>query len=106
MKIEYNKKDSKFFEPCKKFIQNYQNQILSKEQVSINLGGSGYEGTVVIDINENNSTFNTDWVNSDPSRFPARIKACATMLYRMNFIGRYKISHYNGKLSITLEEQE
>ncbi|MCK4827043.1 N-glycosylase/DNA lyase, partial [bacterium] len=45
-------------------------------------------------------SFQTDWVSSDPSRFPVRIKAAAYALFRKGCFGDYLIAHYSGTITI------
>ena len=70
--------------------------------VDINLDTTGgYAGQVEVNINKNDSqSFETNFTGSDPTRFPARIKAAATALYECSCYGKFVISHNNGHMTI------
>ncbi len=86
---------------CEATIRKRQDELLAGATVSIDLQGGGYDGRVIVNIAPNNPvTFNTDWENADPTRFPARIKAAATALLNVGCKGKFEISHSSGSLTI------
>jgi hypothetical protein len=93
---------SKFLEPCKIEINNQFNQLTNGQKIVINFPeSSGYNGEIIVDIKESKDSFSTFWENTDPTRFPARIKAAATALKEKKCFGAHKITHNNGELTIT-----
>jgi len=100
MNISYATK-SKFLEPCKMEIDKQFKNLNDGQPITINFNETGgYNGEIVVDIKESKSIFSTFWENSDPTRFPARIKAAATALKEKRCFGVHKIIHYNGSLTI------
>jgi len=100
MDIEYATK-SKFLEPCKIEIDSQLNQLTTGQKIVINFSESGgYNGEIIVNIKELKTSFSTFWENTDPTRFPARIKAVATALKEKKCFGAYKITHNNGELTI------
>jgi len=94
---------SKFLVPCETAIRGSLGDLASKRTICIRLQEprSGYAGCVQVTVSRNDPTrFATDWT-SDPSRFPARIKAAATALQRCRCFGVYRISHNDGTIEIT-----
>lgn len=100
MKINYPSR-SKFLEDCVEAIAKNKNALFQGAQISITFSAKGYNGKIKITIEKTDSiSFQTDWVSSYPSRFPARIKAAASALFRQNCFGDYLISHYSGTIKI------
>lgn len=65
----------------------------------------GYSGRIWVAIDPGNrSSFSTSWRSSDPTRFPARIKAAATALLNEGFRGEFEIAHEDGMLTIRAAE--
>ena len=60
----------------------------------------GYPGSVVFLIDSIESRIRVEKYSGDPTRFPARLKACARALWLHGFSGRFHITHRNGKFSI------
>lgn len=60
----------------------------------------GYPGREVFSIDPGDPIIRTEKYSGDPTRFPARLKACARALAREGFTGRFHISHRNGTFSI------
>ncbi|MCL4748495.1 MAG: hypothetical protein KJZ83_24250, partial [Burkholderiaceae bacterium] len=62
----------------------------------------GYSGRVVVEIRAGDgSGFGSDFEASDPTRFPARIRAAATALFTCGCPGQFLITHRNRVLEIT-----
>jgi len=100
MKINYPSR-SKFLEDCVEAITKNKNALFQGIPISITFSSGGYNGEIKITIEKTDSiSFQTDWVSSDPSRFPARIRAVASALFRQNCFGDYLISHYSGTITI------
>jgi hypothetical protein len=60
----------------------------------------GYNGNVLVDIADGDE-FETDWSRPDPTRFPARIRAAATALRDIGFVGKFRVTHQDGSLTIS-----
>ena len=99
MKIDYVK-TSKFLEPCIKEIKSNSQRLEEGDPIEVIFIKGGYNGEIVVNIDDNKNTFDTSWKSSDPTRFPARIKAATTALKQSGCFGAYKITHYNGVLTI------
>lgn len=90
---------SKFLATCEEVITAQRDQLHSGVEVALVPGG--YSGRVSATIRlENPTKFETDWEASDPTRFPARIKAAITALRNCGCSGTFAIVHRNGGLSI------
>ena len=69
--------------------------------VIVRLSPQGYPGTVQVDVTEDASdSFDSDWEGADPTRFPARIRAAATVLRDRRCFGRFVVRHEQGHLTI------
>ena len=100
MNISYASR-SKFMTSCVKSIIAQQEILNEGQIINITLEPGGYLGNTVITILPTNSIeFETDWVTTDSTRFPVRIKAAATALRDCDNTGRFAISHADGVLSI------
>lgn len=92
---------SKFLAICQETIRTNRDQLEKGLALRIVLEPGGYEGHITVTIRGGNSTgFSSDWASSDPTRFPARIKAAATALRDCSCFGTFIISHSDGSLSI------
>jgi hypothetical protein len=61
----------------------------------------GYPGQVTVELSSEWSTgFISDWQGRDPSRFPARLKAAATVLNGIGAYGRFVLTHRAGTLTL------
>jgi hypothetical protein len=60
----------------------------------------GYTGSYECKIDASACAFTVDFKNTDPTRFPARIKAAARALCQEGYDGIYEISHKAGELTI------
>lgn len=90
-------KSSRFLGAIENAIRSWRED--EGNSLDITLDRAGYAGHVVVTIRDG-SSFDTDWRGKDSTRFPARIKAAATALFRCGFRGLYEISHKNGLLKI------
>ncbi len=100
MEIAYSTR-SQFLETCEAAIRAHRADLDSGGAVHVDLGEGGYDGRVVVTIRLNDrASFGTDWVNSDPTRFPVRIKAAATALLNCGCEGVFEVSHADGSLAI------
>ena len=94
MKIYYPSR-SKFLGDCEEVIAKNRDALLQRIPISISFSSGGYNGEIRVTIEKKDHiSFQADWVNSDPSRFPVRIKAAAFALFRKGCFGDYLISHY------------
>jgi hypothetical protein len=70
---------SQFLVACERAIRDQCAELDAGRVAVVDLGGGGYEGRVVVTIRpQDKGFFGTDWESTDPTRFPARIKAAAT----------------------------
>ncbi len=101
MKIVYPTR-SKFLKKFEEIFHENKEKLAVGGLINVMLPPGGYAGevTVVID-KENKKEFNTDWIGSDSSRFPARIKAAASALKNQNCFGEFKVTHNEGILEIS-----
>jgi hypothetical protein len=92
---------SQFLDACEDAIRQHRADLENGGTVYVDLGEGGYEGRVVVTIRQDDrASFGTDWTNSDPTRFPARIKAAATALLNCGCEGAFEVSHSGGSLAI------
>lgn len=92
---------SKFLAACELGIRGHLTDLGASGVVHVDLQKGGYEGRVIVTIRQNDrSAFGTDWESTDPTRFPARIKAAATALLFSGCEGQFEVSHSDGVLSI------
>ncbi len=100
MKIPYALR-SKFTAPCKKRLSAEQAELEAGQVIQIPLGAGGYAGQATVTIYSAEATeFEADWNGSDPTRFPARLKAAATALQVCGCTGAFVISHADGVLTV------
>jgi len=99
-KISYSdEKSSEFVRIIKGRIENLDKTI--DEQIDLPSTSKGYSGKFITEINESADFFIVEnFKNKDISRFPQRIKAAATALQLTVHIGKYFISHKEGKIRI------
>lgn len=100
MKIPYAIR-SKFTAPCQESLAAQRAQLETGDVVSISLAAGGYSGQATVTI-RGGEGFDTDWNGSDPTRFPARLKAVATALRGCGFAGTFAISHADGIVSVKM----
>ena len=92
---------SQFLATCKAAIREHRAELAAGSVVHVDLQEGGYDGRVLVTIRLNDRTaFGTDWESTDPTRFPARIKAAATALLHSGCEGRFEVSHSDGSLTI------
>jgi len=99
MRIAYPVR-SKFLKPCEDAIRKNKKSLLAGSPILIRLSPQGYNGKFHVDIDKNSNSFEVDWKNPDPTRFPVRVRAAAYALYKMGFYGSFIISHETGILTI------
>jgi DNA-(apurinic or apyrimidinic site) lyase len=100
MRIDYPTR-SKFISSCEEFINRNKATLLQGSPISIHLPKGGYEANITVTIERTNPfSFQTDWTNLDPSRFPVRIKAAAYALFTKGCYGIFSISHFSGIITI------
>ena len=100
MNFPYSKRSS-FLAACEEAITRSRDDLESGFPVQVYLGSGGYNGHVLVTISaDDNMMFATNWVGSDPTRFPARIKAAATALHNCSCFGRFEITHSDGTIQI------
>lgn len=61
---------------------------------------AGYPGSHVFLIDPRRDSIEVEGYTKDPTRFPARLKACARALWQLGMSGRFRISHREGVFSI------
>jgi hypothetical protein len=94
---------SGFLEACERAIRLSRGSLSTGHVIRVELDADtpGYAGRVIVEIRaDDRSGFGTDWEASDPTRFPARIRAAATGLYNCGCFGRFAISHREGVVEI------
>lgn len=93
--MKYNDRSS-FFEP----IEQALDRAGGEWPVRVVLAPKGYKGEAVVVIGQDDREFETGWQGADETRFPARIRAAATVLRRRGMFGRFRIWHDDGVLVI------
>ena len=98
MKIPHLARDGKFRPQIRKGI----GELAQKSSLQIALSpDGGYSGEVRIRIGSATERNFEAYIDlSDPTRFPARIRAAATELREQGFTGEFWIRHHNGALEI------
>jgi hypothetical protein len=92
---------SEFLDASEAAIRSHRAELDAGAIVTVSLPEGGYDGRVVVTIRPGDrASFGTDWEGSDPTRFPARIKAAATALLNCGCEGQFEVSHQNGSLAI------
>jgi hypothetical protein len=100
--LQYNQRVSSFYPACKEAIEGSASngRVEGPVQFDFKQGG-GYDGSVRVRIDPSQpDQFRSDWDGSDPSRFPARIRAAATALRDCTGGGIFRITHEDGQLTI------
>ena len=102
MAIPYNQQMSRFYAPCREAIEGCIRTGRLGEPATVRLASrGGYGGDVHIHVDPGQAEqFWTDWASSDPTRFPARIRAAATALRDTTRGGRFRVAHDDGTLTI------
>ena len=93
---------SRFIPQIVDAIKIQRQALESGRQISVEFDEEkpGYPGDFQIEINRDKEVFIVDFDNTDPTRFPARIKAAARALYEEGFEGKFQISHEAGTMKI------
>jgi hypothetical protein len=92
---------SRFLDDCEHAIRDGRDRLEDGEPVEVALDRGGYSGRAIVTVRAGDSThFGALWEGSDPTRFPARIRAAATALLNCGCHGRYEIDHRDGALAI------
>jgi hypothetical protein len=92
---------SKFFDPISRALDESGGCPALGSPVRVSLSQEGYEGEIIVIITpDHEDTFASDWEGSDVSRFPARIRAAATVLRMRQCFGKFIIQHEHGNLVI------
>jgi hypothetical protein len=92
---------SKFLTPCETAIRKELAALDAGTPIRLRFPSGGYNGTVVVSIDRyDDGQFSAKWSSSDPSRFPARLKAAATALYNCACFGDFELSHRANTLEI------
>jgi hypothetical protein len=100
MNIKFASRSS-FLIPCKAAIRKCGQKMKDGGSISINLHSGGFKGQICVTIKRSDfKSFGTNWNRSDPTWFPARIKAAATALHDSGYVGRFEITHQDGTLQI------
>jgi hypothetical protein len=100
MRITYPRQSS-FEHPIRAAIRAGRERLSRGLPVTVTLRPRGYKGRVVVTIDPGDRrSFQSDWEQPDPSRFPARIKAAAKALLTDGEYGTFTISHADGILQI------
>ena len=91
---------SSFFAPCQRAIKTLRRDLLEGKIIRIRLSPQGYNQRAIATIEHDNPNF--FWIDkkSDPTRFSARIRAAAYILYKNELHGEFEISHKTGVLTI------
>ena len=101
--IKHLIKASTFLEDITPKITEKSHSISSGESVELTFEKDGGYPCPEITIRIDSATpdkFATSWTGSDPTRFPARVKAVATALRDLGMNGVFQVSYKDGKLSI------
>lgn len=98
---------SSFYEPCRSALRRGNDLLLAgPAAVEFEKEKAGYPGDELIEIqSRQEGVFRTDWEGSDPTRFPARIKAAATALRDEGYRGTFRVWHEEGTLVISAAGQ-
>ncbi len=82
MDIPYSTQ-SQFLPACEAAIREHLAELRAGGVVNVDMQEGGYDGQVTVTVRPTDCVnFGTDWEGTDTSRFPARIKACATALLK------------------------
>jgi len=98
---------SAFYDLCQSILQEVGNELQLKKplKVTFEADKGGFPDDERVEIGgPDEKTFQTDWDGSDPTRFPARIRAAATALRDEGWRGTYRIRHEAGSLQIAPAE--
>jgi hypothetical protein len=92
---------SKFIAPIEQSVAKERHALMAGHTITIQLEPGGYNRKVSITVNADDSGgFTTDWTGRDPTRFSARLRATAVVLFQGAYTGVFEISHNDGVLEI------
>ncbi|OGP35362.1 MAG: hypothetical protein A2X88_02650 [Deltaproteobacteria bacterium GWC2_65_14] len=93
---------STYADSLTKAVAENLDEIMNGEEVTFETGErGGYPGDMTVTLlPDNNRTFKAIWSNQDITRFPARIKAVATGLFRNGCYGKFRIIHHAGNITV------
>jgi len=100
--LSYNRRMSSFYPDCEEAIK----EGLADGRLDVPLAvefekEGGYKRSVRVRVDPDRpDEFWSDWAGSDPTRFPARIRAAATALRDHTKGGVFRIAHEDGRLTI------
>ena len=103
MRIPYLLRQGVFRPKLSEWVDQTKEQIEEGSVVQTDLKkAGGYAGENIKITIKNNiiNEFETDWEYKDPTRFPARIRALATVLKDKRMWGSYFVSHKDGIISL------
>ena len=90
-KIRFNERASKFFDIFRRELCIDDLHNGTKQTIFLGYGGYKFDPQVIkIEFDG----FTCKVQNKDLTRFPARIKSCATYLAEIRAYGRYQVSHH------------
>jgi hypothetical protein len=93
---------SSFFGAIDDALEDAGDRLTSGRAVEVILSPQGYDGEYLVRIDaRDQQAFGTDWIGTDETRFPARIRAAATVLGNRGDRGVFRVSHVSGRLAIT-----
>jgi 5-methylcytosine-specific restriction endonuclease McrA len=99
---------SSFYGPCRTGLRRGNDLLLAvPATVEFEKEKAGYPGDELVEIqSREEETFRSDWKGSDPTRFPARIKAAATALRDEGYRGTFRVQQEEGTLVISAAGQD
>ncbi len=92
----------KFYLECSNQIIENKSSIEKGIPIKFNLReGGGYSGRIKVKVDKNNNNqFWADWKSLDTTRFPARIRTVAYVLFEEKCYGEFTISHFEDEITI------
>lgn len=93
---------SRFFDAIEAALRAAERCPEAGGPLTVELAPGGYDGAIVVDTSRGSpDRFEAEWERPDPTRFPARIRAAATVLHTRGCRGRYLVTHEDGSLIIS-----
>jgi hypothetical protein len=90
---------STFYAPIEKAFDDVHDNLKRPLRIELPPGGYNREAYIIIGASDQH-TFRTEWESRHPTRFSARIRAAAGVLYRRGFRGRFEAHHHDGTLTL------
>jgi len=92
----------KFYFECSNQIREKKSSIEKGIPIKFKLSeGGGYSGRIKVKIDKyNNNQFWADVKRLDTTRFPARIRTAAYVLFEEKHFGGFTMSHFQGEIKI------